>query len=95
MAKRTWVSCKNCGNRYPKNEGSGWHREFCCDGCQDTWEDNHPGYSKNAKKVRIRIRWLKVLFPIVALIICVFLHGNAALIGLVVTAILYTIILGL
>lgn len=92
MARRVWVSCKNCGNRYPKNEGSGWNREFCCDGCQDTWEDNHPGYSKNAKKRRIRLRWLKILFPIVSLVVLVFVPGNIALIGLIVCSLIYALI---
>ena len=60
MKKRIWKSCKNCGNRYPEKEGVGLFKEFCCDGCNENWEQKHPGYNKTTKKKKMRQSILKI-----------------------------------
>jgi hypothetical protein len=64
-----WKSCKACGNRYPESDGVGPNSEFCCEGCWETWEANHPGYTaqKNNDKKYERIGY--VLFFAVLLVV--------------------------
>ena len=51
--------CKACGNRYPESDGVGPFKEFCCDGCWEDWESNHPGYTKEQNRTK-RISYLTI-----------------------------------
>ena len=56
-----WRNCLRCGNRYPVNDGYGFHGEFCSGGCAEAWENNHPGYYKREKKRVRRKRLVKFI----------------------------------
>lgn len=63
-----WRNCLRCGNRYPVNDGYGFHGEFCSGGCAEDWYSNHPGYYEREKK---RIR-RKRMVKFIVFLICVF-----------------------
>jgi len=66
-----FVSCRACGNRYPKDDGYGYLNEFCSAGCFENWCNSHPVYYKKSKrKGRIKTLWalIKLAFLIFAVV---------------------------
>ena len=49
---KNWKNCKACGNRFPEKDGVGPEKEFCCEGCWEEWEEKHPGYTKQTRRIK-------------------------------------------
>ena len=94
MGKTVWKSCKNCGQRYPQKEGKGYFKEFCCEGCEDIWETNHPGYKEESHKAKIRKIKFKIIFVIVGIVALVIWNDKSgAGMPWIISFILYCVIL--
>ncbi len=61
--------CKACGNRYPESDGVGPQGEFCCEGCWETWEANHPGYTEGKNKEKKITRITYFVMAVIALVV--------------------------